>query len=147
MVAQSRSEIERKYGDKETLTIEENAIVKQWFAFSSFTEAERVSKAIGDALHLAESMGLQSSSNEFSGNFTKVRERLFTPEALMRMPPDEQIIHIKDVGFIHARKLRQNQIAPYCFDLEDNPLEGARLPPEPLITIPSPPTETTEQAP
>jgi len=28
MIAQSRSEIERKYGDKETLTIEENAIVK-----------------------------------------------------------------------------------------------------------------------
>jgi len=28
---QSRSELQRKYGEKETQTIEDNAIVKQWF--------------------------------------------------------------------------------------------------------------------
>ena len=144
MVAQSRSEIERKYGDKETLTIEENAVIKQWFGFSSFTEAERVSKAIGEALHISQSMGLQSDRAEFSGNIAKVRERLFTAEELMRLPNDEQIIHIKDVGFIHAKKVRQNQIAPYCFDLEDNPLEGARLPPQPVVTLQAPPKQDGE---
>ena len=46
MIAQSRSEIQRKYGEKETATIEENAVVKQWFGFSSFEEAERISKAM-----------------------------------------------------------------------------------------------------
>lgn len=135
MVAQSRSEIERKYGDKETLTIEENAVIKQWFGFSSFTEAERVSKAIGEALHLSQSMGFQSDKIDFSGNLNKVRERLFTPEELMRLPSDEQIIHIKDVGFIHAKKIRQNEIAPYCDDLDDNPLEGSRLKPQAKIDL------------
>ena len=138
MVAQSRSEIERKYGEKETLTIEENAVIKQWFGFSSFVEAERVSKAIGDALHVSHSRGYSSDRMEFSANLATVRERLFTPEELMKLPGDEQIIHIKDIGFIHAKKIRQNQVAPYCFDLKDNPLEGGRLEPDPVVTLPSP---------
>ncbi len=137
MVAQSRSEIERKYGDKETLTIEENAVIKQWFGFSSFNEAERVSKAIGEALHVTEGMGFSSDRTAFSGNISRVRERLFTAEELMRLPSDEQIIHIKDVGFIHAKKVRQNEIAPYCDDLQDNPLEGSRLEPQAKLTLPT----------
>jgi type IV secretion system protein VirD4 len=35
-IVQSRSEIQRAYGEKETATIEENAVIKQWFGFSSF---------------------------------------------------------------------------------------------------------------
>lgn len=135
MIAQSRSEIERKYGEKETLTIEENAVIKQWFGFSSPDEAERVSKAMGESLYLTESVSLSSDKPELSGNFSKVQQRLFTPEELMRLPSDEQIIHIKDVGFIHAKKLRQNEIAPYCYDLEDNPLEGGKLPPDPKVIL------------
>ncbi|MCB9942442.1 MAG: type IV secretory system conjugative DNA transfer family protein [Geminicoccaceae bacterium] len=50
MIAQSRSEIQRRYGEKETATIEENAVVKQWFGFSSFEEAERVSRAMGEGM-------------------------------------------------------------------------------------------------
>ena len=49
-IAQSRSEIQRAYSEKETATIEENAVVKQYFGFSSFEEAERVSRAIGETL-------------------------------------------------------------------------------------------------
>ena len=55
----------------------------------------------------------------------------------MRLPVDEQILHVADVGFIHCRKIRQNEIAPYCFDLADNPLEGGRLPPNPKVTLPT----------
>jgi len=137
MICQSRSEIERKYGKRETNTIEENAVVKQWFGFSSFEEAERVSRAMGETLHVSTSIGLSSDKSEFSGNFSTGKERLYTPDMLMRLPRDEQIIHVKDVGFIHAKKIGQNQIAPSCFELADNPLEGSRLPPEPIIHLSS----------
>jgi len=137
MIAQSRSLIQSKYGEKETLAIEENAIVKQWFGFSSFEEAERVSKAMGEVQHVTHSMSVNSDRHDYSGSYQTGKERLFTADELMRLPSDEQIIHVKDVGFIHAKKIRQNEIAPYCYDLADNPLEGKRLEPNPKITLPT----------
>lgn len=139
MIAQSRSEIERKYGDKETATIDENSVIKQWFGFSSIDEAERVSRAIGETQTVTQSLGVNSDRTEFSGNIATGKERLLTPDELMRLPNDEQIIHVKDVGWIHCRKIGQQNIAPYCFDLADNPLEGGRLTPDPIVTINSTP--------
>ena len=137
MIAQSRAEVKRRYGEKETTAIEENAVVKQWFGFSSFEEAERVSRAMGEAQSVSHSLSVNSDRTELSGSFQTGKERLFTPDELMRLPGDQQIIHVKDVGFIHARKIRQNQIGPYAAALADNPLEGARLTPEPLIDLPT----------
>ena len=136
MIAQSRSEIQRKYGDKETATIEENATVKQWFGFSSFEEAERVSRAMGEARYLQHSLGYSSSHLEVSGNLSTAKDRLITAEQLMRLPPDEQIIHVKDLGFIHCRKLGQHQIAPFCHGgLAPNPLEGSQRPADPKVRL------------
>lgn len=135
MIAQSRSEIQRRYGEKETITIEENAVVKQWFGFSSFEEAERVSRAMGEAQNVSHSLNVSSDKQDFSGSFQTGKERLLTADELMRLPSDQQIIHVKDIGFVHARKIRQNEIGPYCHDLSDNPLEGKRLAPNPLIDL------------
>ena len=55
----------------------------------------------------------------------------------MMLPKDEQIIHVKDVGFINAKKVRQNEIYPYAEELLDNPLEGSRLTPTPKIILPT----------
>ena len=136
MIAQSRSEIQRKYGEKETATIEENAVLKQWFGFSSFEEAERVSRAMGEDRVIQHSLGYGSDRLEFSGNLSTAKDRLLSAEQLMRLPPDEQIVHVKDVGFIHCKKLGQNQIAPFCHgELADNPLEGGQLPADPKVTL------------
>ena len=137
MIAQSRSEIQRKYGEKETLTIEENAVVKQWFGFSSFDEAERVSKAMGEAQNVSHTLGFDSAKTDYSGSYQTGKERLFTADELMRLRADEQILHIKGVGFVHCRKVQQNEIAPYCDDLADNPLEGARLDSNPKVSLPT----------
>lgn len=134
-IAQSRQDAVRRYGEKETAILEENCTVKQWLKFSNFEEAERVSKAMGERLNVSHGLGLSSDRNSFSGNFSTGRDRIFTPDELMRLPADEQILHVADVGFIHCRKVRQNQIAPFCFDLGDNPLEGGRLPPDPKVTL------------
>lgn len=137
MIAQSRSEIERKYGEKETLTIEDNAVIKQWFGFSSFEEAEKVSRAMGETNSVISSVGVSSDKTEFSKNYNTSKERLFTADMLMNLPPDEQIIHVKGVGFIHCKKICQNQIAPTCYDLIENPLEGGIIKPDPIVTLPA----------
>lgn len=139
-IAQSRSEMLRKFGERECQTIEDNAIVKQWFGFSSFEEAERVSKAMGQVVSIESSHSVdldncdkRSLSNSFG------RQAQMSPAELMAMRADEQLIHIKGIGFIHAKKLRQNQIAPFCYDLAPNPLEGGVLPPRPILKLTPPP--------
>jgi type IV secretion system protein VirD4 len=135
-IVQSRSEIQRAYGEKETATIEENSLIKQLFGFSSFEEAERVSRAMGEAHTINKSLGFNSGQLDYTGNIGTSKDRMFSAERLMRLKPDEQILHIKDVGFFHCRKIQQHQIAPFCHgELADNPLEGPQRPADPRVTL------------
>lgn len=136
-IAQSRQDSVRQYGEKETAILEENCRVKQWLSFSNFEEAERVSRAMGEQTVLTTGIGMSSDKLDWSMNIGLGKERILTADQLMCLPPDEQIIHIAGLGFIHCRKVRQNQIAPTCHWLGDNPLEGARLPPDPIVTLPT----------
>jgi len=138
MIAQSRSEIERRFGRLEVETIEENAIVKQWFGFSSFQEAERVSKAIGEQHAVLRSLGADSESSRLQTNWQLNRQRWLSPAELMAMPSDQQLVHIKGFGFFLARKIGQQNIAPYCYLLAPNALEGGLLNPDPEITLVTP---------
>lgn len=135
LIAQSRSEIIRKFGEQETRTIEENAIVKQWFGFSSFEEAERVSKAMGDEHAVASALSGDSDGLKSQASLSLIKQRRMTPAELMAMPPEQQLIHIKGVGFVLAGTLSQAQLEPACFELGENPLEGGRLPPDPKIRL------------
>ncbi|MGS4884946.1 type IV secretory system conjugative DNA transfer family protein [Roseibium sp. MB-4] len=137
IIAQSYSEIERKYGKLEAQTILENCVIRQWFGFSSYDEAERVSKAIGETLSVTSSLGTASDKVEFSGNYAVQKERLWSPDMLMGLPPDEQIIWVKGVCFIHCQKVAQNQLAPFCHELAPNPLEGGTLAPDPRFKLPA----------
>lgn len=135
-IAQSRSEIQRAYSDKETATIEENAIIKQYFGFSSFEECERISRAIGETLVQQHSLGLSSAALDYTANIGTGKDRLISAERLMRMKPNEQLIHVKNVGWILCLKVGQHQTAPFCHgELADNPHEGPQLPPDPKVTI------------
>lgn len=138
MISQSRSEIERRFGRLGTLTIEENAIVKQWFGFSSFDEAERVSKAMGEELAVGSSLGADSESLRLNTNLNLVRQRWMSPAELMAMPTDQQLVHIKGLGFFVARKIGQQQIAPFCHLVSENPIEGGLLAPDPILTLTTP---------
>lgn len=138
-IAQSRQDAVRRYGEREIATLEENCSVKQWFKFTQFEEAERVSKAMGDEISVSHSLGLSMDRAGLSATLNTGKQRLMTPHELMSLPDDEQIIHVSGVGFIHCRKIRQNEIAPSCFLLGDNPLEGGRLPPDPKVWLDPPP--------
>lgn len=135
-IAQSRSDLQRRNGDKLIATLEDNCNM-QWLQFGNFEEAERVSKAIGEIDNVNFNLGGSSDKPDFSTTYQTGRERLFTPDVLMNLPPNEQILHVAGVGWIHCLKIRQNEIAPSCFDLSDNPLEGGRLEPDVKVTLPA----------
>lgn len=137
-IAQSRSEIVRKFGEHASRTLEENAIVKQWFGFSSFEEAERVSKAMGEQHAVASTLGSDGDGMKTNTNLSLIKQRWMSAAELMAMPRDQQLIHIKSVGFVLARTIAQNQLSPYCDLLADNTLEGGRLPSDPLVNLPLP---------
>ena len=138
MIAQSRSEIERRFGRLELQTIEENAIVKQWFGFSNFDEAERVSKAIGEEHAVSSSLGADTESLRLQTNLQLIKQRGMSAAELMAMGPHMQLIHIKGLGFFLALKIGQQNIDPYCHLLDANSMEGGRLPPDPKITLVTP---------
>lgn len=138
LIAQSRSEILRKYGRHETATLEDNAIVKTWLGFSSFEEAERVSRAMGEQHAVASALGGDSDGLKTNTNLSLIKQRHMSSAELMAMPPGQMLCHFKGVGFIHVQTLGQHQRSPYCHLLADNPLEGGRLPPDPKITLTTP---------
>lgn len=138
MIAQSRSEIVRRFGEQECLTIEENAVVKLWFGFSSIEEAKRVSDAIGEQHAVASSLSGESGGMKTNTNLSLIKQKWFSEAELMAMPPSRFLGHIKGVGYFMGQTLSQQNIAPYCHLVDDNPLEGGTLSPEPTITLVTP---------
>lgn len=136
MIAQSRSEIERRLGKLEAETIEENAIVKQYFGFSSFSESERISQAIGEEQVITPGLSTDDKEMRLQFSYQTGKERNLSANKLMAMPANEQLIHVKGVGFIHALKISQQNLAPYCNMIAENPLEGGRLEPDPIFELP-----------
>ncbi|MEM7530455.1 MAG: type IV secretory system conjugative DNA transfer family protein [Pseudomonadota bacterium] len=139
LIAQSRSEVVRKYGDRLTETIEDNCIVTQWLGFG-FREAERVSKLIGEQHAVASGLSGDSDGLKTQTNLSLIKQPHMSPAELMAMPAGQQLIHIKGVGIFLARTIGRNQIAPYCDLLAPNRLEGGRLPSDPKVTLTTPET-------
>jgi len=135
MIAQSRSEIIRRFGEHETETIEENAVVKLWYGFSSFEEARRVSESIGEEHAIATALGSDGDGLKTNTNLSLIKQRRMSPAELMAMPRDVALAHIKGVGFFQFRTISQANVAPYCDLLAENRLEGGRLPAQPLVTL------------
>jgi len=98
MLAQSRSEIERKCGEKEARTIAENAVTQQYLGFSSEKEAELISKMIGERVTVTGGISMESNKLSYGQDYKLGKERHYSLERLLSLPNDEQIIFIKDIG-------------------------------------------------
>lgn len=138
MIAQSRSEVERKLGKQELLTIEENAITKQWLGLSSFEEAERVSKAVGEEHAISRNLSADMDAFKLQNALNLIRQRHYSAAELMAMPRGRQLVQIKGIGFVELDTICQSNADPYCDLIADNPQEGGRLLSDPRIRLPLP---------
>ena len=135
MIAQAESEIERQFSDKAARTIDALAAIKQVMGVSTWSEAKRVSDALGRTHHVVSSYSLDPRSDGLSSSLSDQGRPLLSPEEVLALPRDEQIIFCDGMKPIRARKLYQNEIAPICDMLDPNPFEAAKLPSEPIIRI------------
>jgi type IV secretion system protein VirD4 len=135
-IAQSRSEIEKKFGKLEAQTIEDNAVFKLWLGFSSYQEAEMVSKAMGESLVVQHGLNVDHQNISKMGSGLSIgRQRWMSPAELMALSPRKVVWWAKGVGFGVDELIRQNEFAPFCYQLAPNPVEGGLLPPNPKITL------------
>ena len=138
LISQSRSEVLRTYGEHLTQTIEDNCITKRWLAFGNYAEAEEVSKAIGEEFALSTAMSGETGGLSTNTNLSVVKQRQVTPSELMSLRADQQLVHIRGVGYFICRTVRQNQISPYCDLIAPNPMEGGKLSSDPKVTFVTP---------
>lgn len=138
LIAQSRSELIRKYGEPLTQTIEDNCASKQWLAFSSFEDAERVSKAMGEEHAVSTALGTDGGGLKTNTNLSIIKQRQMSPAELMSLPKGMQLNWVKGVGFFLSYTVAQNQIAPYGDWLASNPMEGGKLPFDPVVRFTTP---------
>ncbi|NDW06480.1 type IV secretory system conjugative DNA transfer family protein [Jiella pacifica] len=143
-IAQSRSEIERRFGRLETQTIEENAIIKQWFGFSSFDEAARVSKAMGEEIVVSSNLSAGHEDVRLQSTFQTSKAPVMTGAELMAMPRGHFLYHAKGLGFGTGLMTGMQNIDPFCHMIRPNDLEGGRLTPDPKFTFRMPGREDAQ---
>lgn len=58
-----------------------------------------------------------------------------TPDEILSMAKDEQIILVNGLRPIHARKLSYARYDPICHQVDDNPVEGSKIRPDPKVFL------------
>ncbi|GAA6207889.1 hypothetical protein NBRC116601_11820 [Cognatishimia sp. WU-CL00825] len=134
MIAQSRSEIVRRFGEREAETIADNAVVQVWYGVSSLKEAQMISDMTGEELALSTSLG-RSDDLKLNTNISLVKQRILSPAELLAIPRDQQLIYVKGIGLILARKVGMQNVDPFCQRVGINKIEGGTLPADPWITF------------
>lgn len=125
-IAQSRNDLQRRLGDKLLATVEDNTFL-QVLQFSSFAEAERYSKIMGEIDNVGYSLNETSNKAGLSSTINLGRERLRPADALLSKPRKNQYIFIAGLPPIECEKAFQNQLGPYANELAPNPEEGNRV--------------------
>ncbi len=144
-ITQSRQDAIQKYGEKEIAVLEDNVSIIQYLKASNIEETERLSKAIGNEHTLQHSLGLNSDQRAFSGNVGLGRDRVIPQTELMTLRDDEQLVFVSRFGWMKEKKLRQNNMYPFCYALAPNPHEGGVLPPDPKVDFNTTPINTDEE--
>ena len=96
-----------------------------------------VSDMMGEEHALSTSLGSNGDLN-LQTNISLIRQKQMSVAELLAMPRDLQLIFVKGIGFILARKVGMQNIAPFCHRVGKNEMEGGILPADPWITFPTP---------
>lgn len=123
IIANSEAGLQIGYGALATKVILNEAVVKQWFSFTSYQDAKAVSDALGQRVVIKPSLSQSSDKSSYGTSWSLSREPLLSVDRLMALPSDEQIIHIGRLGFVHCRKAHCSHIGPYARMLGRNPVE------------------------
>lgn len=135
IIAQEYEEILRVFGKHAGPTIFNECDLKQFFGVSDLNLAKKLSEMIGEKLVVKHHYNLGKSPWEDINQSSNYERRpLMTPQEIMNMKPDEQLIFANGL-VIRCHKLRYDEVHPWLSWLDNNPLEGGKLPGPPHIRI------------
>lgn len=124
VITQSETGLALAYGDKATRIIMNEAIVKQYFGFTSYDEARKLSDAMGREVVIKPSVSQSSGARRMGRSWSVSREPLMSADRLMSLRFNEQIIHFARLGFVRCDKVHSSHIGPYARMLGRNAVEN-----------------------
>jgi type IV secretion system protein VirD4 len=146
LVAQAESQVVATWGREAAKTLDAVTDLKQIMGTNSPEEAQVLSKALAMGVIDFEELGFSTKSEDVTLRADRTGRPLMTPDEILSMPRDEQIILVNGLRPIRARKLSYARYAPICDQLQDNPIEGGKLAADPKVFLqyPKPSSENTE---
>lgn len=103
-----------------------NCSINHYLKCDTLDEAEHISKQIGTMTIRSASASVNEDSFEKIGQtFQDIKVPILSPQDIMALPPDDQIIKITGMRPIYARKIKQWEIEGLREILAENPIEGA----------------------
>jgi type IV secretion system protein VirD4 len=135
LVAQAESQIETTWGREAARTLNAVTDLKQIMGTNSPEEAQLLSKALAMGVIDFEELGFSTKSEDVTLRADRTGRPLMTPDEILSMPRDEQIILVNGLRPIRARKLSYARYAPMCDQLNDNPIEGGKLASDPKVFL------------
>ena len=121
---QARSDLAAQYSEKAAATIYSQSDIKQFLAFDDLDDAKHVSELLGSAQAKEFDARMEARFEKVDFGLRDASAPLISPQELLALPRDEQIIKIRSMRPIRAKKIPYWEIAGLRELLGDNPLEG-----------------------
>lgn len=132
MMVQSRSELERVYGEKQAATILGNT-VEQYLQVGDSKLAEFISKRIGEHTVVTTSRSFTMKDGEASKSVSEQARPLMPVDEVMAMPSDSTLIFVPGMRPILGKRLSYFHAKPFKDWAEPNPQEP--YPPSPITKV------------
>lgn len=138
IICQSKSELIRTYGKQATETFYSQTDLKQFFGVASYAEAKEISDMLGHFTIKTENFGGGKTPwEQLKDGVSESGRSLLRPEEILRLSSYQQIIFIDKDGIppILCERLPYNVVSPWHEWLDENPIEGGKLPAQPIIHL------------
>lgn len=135
LVAQAESQIVAAWGRETAKTLEAVTDLKQFMGTNSPEEAQTLSKALAMGVIDFEEMSFSTKSEDVGLRADRTGRPLLTPDEILSLPREMQILLANGLRPILARKLSYAHYDPMCHIVDDNPFEGSKLKPQPKVFL------------
>lgn len=105
-------------------TILNQSDIKTWAAVDTFKDARELSELLGSTVEKEYDANVDGSFEDVRFGLKDAAVPLMSPQSIMAMPADEQIVQIRGMYPIHCKKIRAWEIGGIRELLNENPLEG-----------------------
>ncbi len=121
---QSRSALAESTSEKAEKTIWGQSDLRSYAAVDNWQDAQEISASIGSGMRKEFDANVEDGFDRVRFGLRDAAEPLISPQALMAMPRDEQIIKIRGMRPIRAKMIPYWDVAGLRDLVTDNPLEG-----------------------